>query len=150
MIGGIVMAKKNTMRPRLFLLLFVVLPFWPACKKHLVCCGPPEQSTVFDGDWRLLRVTGGIAGQTINVPADSVVILDLNLNYSYAYRVNGVLRDTGRLTVKAVPGGVNGDTLALRFSSDTSISYIYRAQGDTLQLAQYLDDGFDYLYTRVR
>ena len=128
--------------------LLLAIPLLPGChKKPLICCEPPMVYS-FNGNWRLVQYSGGLAGRTTNVSLDSVV-LNLNTDWTYTKLVRGQQGDSGRYNRVQVPLPADGDTTGLIFSSDTSMIWLFRANGDSLVLHQYVTDGFQYVYLKI-
>jgi hypothetical protein len=93
-------------------------------KNGLVCCEPlsffPDT-----GNWRMVQVSGGLAGITRSLPADS-----------------------GGLRLADAPAGAMAGDLGVRFSGDSSILYLLRTDQDSLMLTQSVADGFEFTYLR--
>jgi len=131
------------------LLSVLIFPPISGCKRqHLLCCEPPF-AYPFDGNWRLVEVSGGFAGVDIHVPSDSVT-LALNANWQYSKTVKGQRTDSGPFTLVGLPAGAGGHSAGLRFGTDTLTTWLFQLQSDSLLLWQYeVNDGFDYLYKRI-
>jgi hypothetical protein len=111
--------------------------------------GSPDPDSLH-GDWRLLHYSGGFAGVLVHVPPDSLVILSLSANSTFAQLVNRKISWSGFYSTAYIKNGGPGpdSAWALLFSNRTAVTLFYNLDHDTLNLSEGVWDGFTYTFIR--
>jgi hypothetical protein len=146
-----VVIEKKPMRSLLLaVFLLLTLPIFQECHKRNppLCCEPPVNSAL-TGTWRLIESAGGFSGDIQVVPSDTVILLRMHDDYSYARVYNGRNVDSGRYMIKdTIVFGFDRDTLAIVFGSQHP--ELFSFSGDSLFLGQEVSDQMIGIYLRTR
>lgn len=126
---------------RTIALLFVITFAFIRCNK---ADNSPANSRDFTGKWKIISQSGGIAGHTIQIPADSIFILTLNRDKSYRYMRNSRLVANGQYALTTMNNGY------LIMFDGRSLSQDISTRNDSLYVHDRFPDGYGTLYIKVK
>ena len=141
------------MRPYLSLLPLLAICslvlFVSACHKSKEQPDPPN----LIGNWKLLSITGGIAG-LLDTGPDSTYLLTLNSDSSFLRGYRNYPRGGGVFKTARMASMLSGepDAPAILFITPTGTAYpqFYTLKRDSLWVRDDFADGYTSLYLRVR
>jgi|SRR6218665_379954 len=123
-----------------------------SCNKTKNCdCAPPPES---NSEWKIVRYSGGIMGQTVEIPSAQQNTLKFSLN-KFVYRnttsgetTTGVYRVEPNTTTDPGSTRITFTPRVPSFYSNQMI--ILQNQSDTLVFIDGMADGYAFLLTRVK
>jgi hypothetical protein len=102
----------------------------------------------FTGNWRLVETVIGFSGRPQSVPSDTIILLRMHSDYSYARIDNGRNIDSGKFRfVDTLAIGLNRDTTMIVFGTAPPLLFGFSA--DSLILAPNVYDGGALIYIRT-
>lgn len=116
-----------------------------ACSKN----DDPIPAKTYTGQWKLVEQSGGIAGWTTHISADTVIILTLHNDNTYSREFNGQVLNQGSYQINVRSSifiDVTGS--AITFDHNDQWKFI-SVKADTLRLVDPYPDGFSLSYVRV-
>lgn len=118
----------------------------------LAACGKndaPIPTKTYAGQWKLVEQSGGIAGWTTRISADTVILLTLRNDNTYSRQFNGRVLNQGSYQIDVRSSSfIDATGSAITFDHHGQWQFI-SVKADTLWLADPYPDGFSLSYVRM-
>lgn len=116
-----------------------------ACSKN----DDPIPAKTYTGQWKLVEQSGGIAGWTTHISADTVILLTLHNDNTYSREFNGHVLNQGSYHINVRTSGFSDATGSAIAFDHTGLWKFISVKADTLRLVDPYPDGFSLSYVRI-